>query len=739
MGYVANIENQGIEKNTLVILSPKIKQLGWTVDGIDPAVWGSPFNLGPISRCWKKYDPKSDGLTKRLSLADLRAQPEGYFYDQNSEMLYIRVGDISALTNPDNYDPDFDDSSPGIVTEFDLFLSTKEFMGPSNPLNASSDYVEWKPVLEKAPTVAQGDRTALFGYAPLQQSSLIVLNQDGWINPLLHEASFTNCNVKTYILADDELESGAIKSNVRQVFFGFTSNLLDYKDDRISISCVDVLKILDRAFEPSAKLSLSEFPLIDPEAVQVGSEWFIRAVKGMIENHVPVNIKYSQTIATNTNRDWLTHEGTGTDGNHSLTVDSAAPNTATKTYFTTTPKFNVGDTIILVHNSVSYYQAVETVDRLNKFITHQPIAGRVITASDTGTRYYIGRVFVQDTTTGNWWYLFAGKHYTLINKSTYGNNPNWLGFRLKDNFEALVGFPETFDPKKHKIVCRVYGTASLDTYYGVPDTVGMISPDGGIASQAISLLYFLLLSAGIKKQDIDNDSFQFIEGNSYSNHSLGVAIPANVSDLTPLTVRELIGDVLESCLWRLGYIETSSGVKIGLTEVGPFLSAPDYTADEQDFLEFQYQADYSDIYGAVRARYKIQELTRDGGAGNNDAAFYVYQISHNGRDLHLSNKIYSLNLLQYVDSEADEMVKRYAFILGERRGVYQIVLGSNFINKAQIGPTYSVLRKKLPGFEFDSEIDRQRQLNIVEVQKSASAVIIVLEDQKGIQDNSGEW
>jgi hypothetical protein len=737
LAFLTEIEDPRVEKHTLVILRPRVRQLVWTT--VAGPVWSSPFSLGVPKRCWVTYSSTSNGLVERASLAALTGFGTGFFYDSVTQTIYVGT----SGTDPDTYDPAFDGTVPGITIEYEIYLSSKEFVGPSDPLNGGSAVVEWLPVLTRAPIASQGNRDALYGFLPLDETSIEIANQDGWLNAHLHSSSFRGCIVKTYILADDELEHGVTYSNTRQVFIGYTGESLTYSDETVTIPTVDFLKILDQTFEPQEKFSVAEFPSVDPNAVLTGKEYWIRVVRGMVEDHVPVNIDYATPASTTNNRDWVTHEGDPGDGSIQQIVDDAAPNTNTRTYLTAVPKVNVGDSIILTHSGVPYYTIVQTVNRASNYIEHNSLGGRVIISGDTLDRYYVGRVSIKDDN-GLWFNLLVGQHYNVIDKTTLGNNPNWLGFRLIGNFEATFPtFTSPFDPSKHDIVARVYGTEVLDQYSDLTD-VGSVTDFGGVASEAVSLLYYILRGMGIQQSEIDEPSFK-----AATSHSLGIAIPAVYSNADPENARDIVSSILQSMIWRLGYVDSSGSVKIGLFEVGPLVPPAAYEASEDDTSGFQFEHEYNDVYSDVIAQYMKKEKIREGDTvvfygdpaapSRFDSELFVVSHNYNARDLHAINRVFNVDLLQYMLSEAQIIADRYGFALGERRGIYTVQVGQEFIPKSNINASYDLIRKKLPGFTFDKDIDRTRQLMLTEVHKSSRGATIVLEDQKGIQDNSGDW
>lgn len=738
MGFSTEISKSNVEKHALVVFRPRARVTGWSDQGGN--VWRASFNRGPVSRAWIKFD-FTDGFE---DAGVMPTSDQQFWYDEENEYLYIYLDSGNGPDDPTDivYAGVYGPTVAGLTVEFELYVATSAFTGPSDPMDANSPVVDWLPVLKESPTASKGSADSLFGFNPLDETALVILNEDGWLLPHLYDCAFNLCSISSYVMADRDVERAAEKANVSEIFRGYGGAPSLGADGRVSIPCFDFLAFLQRPANPATRISKAEFPNVNPEAVKPGQEWWIRRVRGMVDDHVPVNIDYSATPSTSNNRDWLTHEEEGSPGAITLVIDHAAANTTTRTYFTTTPKVNPGDAIWFNHSSGGEkYQFVSAVNYASKYIDHGVIV-RTITAGDTMLRYAVGWIKVRDSD-GNWWNLFAKRNFLYMNNGTLGNNPDWGGFRLADNWEGDISFPETFDPSKHTILCRVYGDTAIDTYSDTTP-VGAVVNQGGNAAQAVSILHYLLRQSGIPNDMIDPDTFSGVS----TNHPLGIAWPRSAADFQVPTYKDLIGLVLQSMIWKLIYVDLNGAVGIGLIETGPFVSTADYEADDVDFSEFSFEHNYTDIYSEVALSYGNKESARSDdleifkaalALSIADGTMFVTAQNLLARDLHLVENVFQLEILQYIETNAQLIADRYAYALGDRRAFYKLTLGVAFLNKANLGASYQVKRKQLPGFALDVDVNQERQTMLIEATKSARNVTLTLEDQKGIQDNSGDW
>lgn len=718
MAFSINIEDQRIEKHSLVIIRPRKRLTGWNI--VSAGIYSIAWDYF-VTRVWDSY-LNDNGFTEGGSPLVTAGQ---YYYDFVTKTLYVGVG-----SDPDS------NTYPGLTVEFELNISDDQFTGPRNPLNISTDIIDWIPSLRKIPQTQNGSIDTLYGFSPLAQSNLEILNGDGRFNNLLHETSFIYCPVYSYIMANSDYENGVSFADIQQVFIGF-SNGVEWRDGSLFIPVIDYNSFFDRQFSLT-KMDSITFPLAEPDSIKSGEEWYIRRIYGMVDTFRPINIDYNSSPSTTNNRDWVVRELEDDiqdlASNLNITIDHLAANTNTRTYFTTTPKFNIGDWVNLSNNSVNYYVEVEDIDRAAKWIDHEPIV-RTVVPGDSASRPDIARVVIMnnDNTVPFWLRPFVD--YTVQNDTVN----NVVKLILADNWEAARSFTDNggiFDPSKNKIYIRAYSSSWLREYYSSND-VGALADNGGRSSQSVTLLHRVIESSGFDISLIDESSFS-----NASNQSLGFAIPSSHSATSLPTYKSIIDQILVSMLWKLSIVSSGSGVKVGLVELSPFASSGDYTADESDHSEMSYKHDYGDVYSDYVINYSVKERPEDflGSLSTWDfVSGLLIRDSLSAKDLHFVSKTFQTTILQYDPSEAEIIADRYSYILGDRRGFYSIILGQSFLNKANLASTYLIKKEQLPGFDFVYGTEQQRTLIVSEVQKSSQAVSMVLEDQKSIQDHAGDW
>ena len=720
MTFATKIAKLSVPKYSLVILRPRSYLSSWThVSGV---IYSAPFSLGRVNRVWAQAGTD-------LTAAASSSVADGEFYhDRDAGILY--VGAAVAPTYR--------------IAEYELNLSDQAFTGPCDPLDPTSEVVDWIPAVAKEPVPQHGSRDTQFGFSPLFTSTVDINNADGWLNEHLHASSFNFAFVKAFVLANEDLESGVSAADVKATMLGYCGSSMRQDADRIvSIPVTDFFRLMDQPAAPLYRFVSADFSgrTIDPQACAVNSEWYVRRIRGMVDGHVPVNVDYNATASTSNNRIWITDEeeldpkdGTRLDeGTYTYTVDTvatAAKGNTDRTYFTTTHKLNVGDFVSDPWGLASTWIRVTAVDRANKWIEHVPMVGRVLTPGDTCTRYYVASVVIVDST-GRRFELKPGRDF-LRWYGRLNSCPNVKGFALANNFEANVSFTDNggvFDPAQHQISCRLYGPKELPTYSDDVTSVGSVVDYGGVDATAVSILYFLLLQAGIDAALIDETSFQAVGA---SSHSLGIVWPATAAGALP-TYKDLITQVLQSMLWRLGFVSSGQDIKIGLIDTEPMASA-DEEADEEDHQLLEYSHDYADVYYRVKGEWAAQEQRLDGSQQS-----FVRADNVKARDLHLTTQELELTLLQYVETEAQSIVDHLAFMFGDRRALYTVLLEQRFLDGTELGTKYDLVRQQMPGYAFEYLTQRTRRMRVVEMQKSTQGVKLVLDDQAGIQDNQGSW
>ena len=469
MGFAAQLPKQNVEKTALVILRPRYYLEDWNDKG--GGVYSTTFSYGRVVRMWEEYG--AGYLTRKTTLSGLAA--DEFYHDTLNGILYV-----GAASPPANR-----------TAEYELYLSQKYFKGPCDPLDASSDVVEWTPALQVEPQPKNGSRDTQFGFAPLFTSSIEVINSNGWLNEQMKRGSFLNALAKVYLLVNSELEDGASRGDVFQTMIGYCADSLSGLRV-VSIPVSDFFRVLDRVVVPNYRFRTADFPgfPIQPDACVDGNEWYVRKVRGKVDGFKPVNIEYSASASTSNNRTFITQEDETTldEATYTYVVDHLQANTDTKTWFTEAHKLNLGDTFAQTNNGVTRYGTITAINRAAKWIEHTALTGRTVIAGDTCTRYYIGGIAIVDS---------DGVRFSLMpcrDFQRFYGNLNGLGdvkgFILTDNWEATLGFTDNggvFDPARHQITCRVYGPKEPEKYSDNTTDVGEATDDGGADATAVGI------------------------------------------------------------------------------------------------------------------------------------------------------------------------------------------------------------------------------------------------------------
>lgn len=725
MAFSTDIQKEKIEKIGMIVLTPRKRITGWSLYAAN--IYSVPFSLGIPVRLYDQFQRVSGTFRykhyERVSSLSALAAAGDFHYDNDTQTLYVYTDD----GDPDARAPLPTDDYPGLTVEFEIHLATRPVYGRRDPLDGTfSDVVDWRPVIASAPLANNGTSVDLFGFQPINLSTIEIAN-DGWMNELLYDVSWRQAGVKAFMLVGNDYEKAIQSLGVVQIFAGFVDSISE-TGRIVSVNCADYSRRLDDPVSLPLKFNTTDFPNVDPAAVKANEEWYVRRIIGAVDAVEPVNVDYNATPGTTVNRDFITHLDEGTQGDVTVTVDHTAPNTPTRTYFTTPPPFNTYDCIVLTHSGTPFRVPVGAVNRALQYIDHPAIGGRTIIAGDTGFRSYIGAVWVIDRN-GNIYDLDSGDEFVAFSLG------GALGFSLKDNVEAswLV---TPFDPSQDRVYVRVYGRKDLPQYDDATD-IGALSAASGVAAEGVSMIAQVLYDAGFSDAEIDKDSFSSVGSGS---HTLGIAIPAQRAN-SPQTYKDVLGELLLSEIWKLGLtIDFSTGkMKMGLAALQPFPAPYDYQIDKTEIADLSWEQDYADIYSRIRSRFKIADATSFPVEGFQLETLSAVADSKIAAHVHGVNQTYDVNLRLFDEDEAQEITDRFSFIMGDRRAKYSMKLPFTQLINARVGVNYQVTRDHLPGFAYAFEAENQRTLNLLEVQKDLSNATLILDDQKGIQDNSGDW
>lgn len=707
MTFAANIEKASEKVTTLVRIRPRKRLEGWVVNG----TYGNVYQFSWEENVVAVYSNSFDSASLATSLANCAATDYSYYYDSTAEILYF---------NPNGTDnPNTNVTS----VEWNWFVASEHLNWYSDPLNSGSGVGIWSGGLIKPAIPTQGNPDLAFGYLPLQITSIEIQFADGEMLEHAYDWSLNKAPIKVWECVGDL----AIE-NISETFTGACGNYT-ISNGKISIQVADPLKILEEVYEFKT-FNQADFPNLDPNAI--GKP--IRLLYGYLNSLVPTNINYSATPSTTNNRDWVVCDGVLADAaTISRPINHLSPNnTATTTQLFDASGLNGGgfsaDSIIIYDNGVPKYARIYSVNYSTNIITHDNIGARSPVITDTVQRGSVGSITISVPGFGFFFPLY-GRDY-IDNNHANGTR----GFSFLNNFEAnLPGFPSPFDPNNTDFFfCRAYGNKTLPKKLDDVTDFGQVTERGGCYANPVTILWDILRNKLRNFEDfalLDETAWQALA--TSFDRPCGFAIP-NTIDETPRRWKDVILEILKTELLKLHYKIDSGLVKLTISQLKPTtdpfaVDAGEISSNELSNIDFSfsYNDNYEYFFISTYTGEGLPVLTIQG--GNNI-----------GKYLHRSGKTFTdFTLYQQEYIDAQTIFDRIRFILSERKGTLTCTLPIQYLTK-NVDDFVTVLNDYLPGFKLTGLIN-QRDYAILQHAKSSNGVTVVLDDQKGIEDNSGDW
>lgn len=702
MAYADLLDNEGIKSQYLAIMKPRrvIDSASWSL--VSGTTYEQSFDFGEIIIL------TSDDST--LTLATSTALSDGdWYYDVDNENLLIDIG-----VNPNTKE---------IVGTYEIYLGTFDAHFNKDPLDSSTRSVYYEPLIVQSPQINSSATDALFGFLPSLSTQISISNATQFLQRHIYESSWNRIDISLYHWLDE-----LITDNVKLVSKGFCSSIRS-NDNQISIRIFDNNEIFDSEYRNVAGLSfyaVSAFPNLDP----FYESRPIRHVYGVVDGFIPVNIDYvAESPTTSDNRDWICINPETNLGSLSVNPLVSPSSTATRTYLSNAEGFRVGDTVWIDSASGSGFDEFPIVTAVNKsgnhYIEHLSITN-VATSSDVVKRSFVGRVDIFRQSV-----KYTARYGRDYDEYTDGTN-KVAGFSFNTSMESNTGITGTLDASD-LVFARVYGNLNTETLSA--SGFGSDSTETGNLAQAIVVIYSIMKNhLGLTEaDDLDTATFSSLQGSV--SDEVGFAVPHNDDQNFP-SFRSLLTELFQTALLKLFY---NDDLKYSLVQTGP-KGAVDKTIEDDEILKgtFSYGFDYKDIRSDIfveYARKQVSDRNEKVGEGSFSA---VKSTSTLAKRLHKIEKQRTFKSLHYASSEAQTLADRLRYALGDRQGRIVFETKNRFFD-SELNDNIKISRSRMPGFSFDRNTLRDREAVVLSSKKSLDKISIELDDQKGIEDNSGSW
>lgn len=705
MSFSDNIKDGAAAVTTFLSFRPRKRITGWTVNGtysnVYEAQWSEPYTVGV-------YGSSLDSADQELSLADCASSDYSWF--QSNGIIYF---------NPNGTNDPNDDVT---VVEWECLVASNELNWKRNPLLSSSDDAHWVGGLIKAPVPLQGNTDSIFGYAPIQISSVQIQCADGFNLEHLHEWSLYGSQFNVWECA------GPVEfSNISEIFTGVGGNF-SLSDGVLTMQVSDPLRLLDEPFDVTA-MNFTDYPNMQFVSGQTN---YVRKLYGMVAEVEPVNISYNATPSTSNNRVWSVCEGDIADAaTLELSIDHlSGSNTSTTTKVSAADglvgpgaTMTTGDSIIIQDNGVDKYATVVSVDYTTDIVTHSAIGARSPVSTDKLKRGFIGSLSIRAPSGLVSTVLQYGRDWTEASFNSL--TPKSRYFTLANNFEALHGIlGGPFDPETMPITCRVYGDKTLPKQLDNTTDLGQVGQRGGCVSNPVAIVWDILRNRvrGFDSKILLDETAWDTLATSF-DRPVGLMVPESASGSVP-TYKAVIQQFLQTELLRAHFKIDSSQAMLTITQAGSS-GTPVSEINSSINSRVDYSWDYSELVSQVTAVASLGLRTFTNTVDSETAEF-----------LHRTSKAFSFETLFQFSDHNVLMANRLLAILAERSGTLTCVVPVEFV-EANIDDTITVSSDRLPGVEKTGLIN-SRPYVVIQHARSHSGVTLVLDDQKGI-DDSGGW
>ena len=709
-----------VEKNMFIVMRPRRRATSWTLSS--GSVYYNDFSYGYVTSV------SVNGTALTLDTSSSCAAGK-YYFDSTLNRLYVRKSDSTAIAGSD-----------WVVVVFELYISTKATSWYRNPTDNTSLEVYWHGIITDTPTITRSISDNIFGYSPVQNTSVSCFYEKEYLQEIIYDSSFSLAEVVIYHNAGS-LSTG----NIQKIFTGV---LGDYRfdDNKIDFQILDKSYRLDTLLDNSASDSYHSILGASPNTDPTFSGGPIRTIYGMKSGVRPIDIDYYAAADVSVNRKWSMM--TDAWGTNILSPTVTATTTTTKTV-------SVADAIKMKRAYDAGFQYIVSGAGWEPALISSINTGTgVITHSVCGaadSTFYLRPITQRLTSLFSAHLILLQNGYSIVYAPTGAAGPNviftdgtdHLYFTIRDETTVSSIVITTINPADgdYFVMDKVLGADIAPTISG--------STFGHSWNPVTILYHFIKDRLGFAESEIDTAQFSSLASSVDWLCGFNTIEDENQEDHpTYLDV------ITKLCTTALVYSYIDEDGRFTIKAAGPAAVTPDLSITDADIIQVDYDFSYSDVSSVRVLGQKIEHYLVGGAADDAPDNGYPYEEAKNQYEIDETVQMNVQNYLHQIDRErqidtyfishsqsgltASQYATRIAEFLGERKGrvTCYVKAGAHGLD---IGDTVQITRTRQPGYAYDGQTEQSRKYIIAEITKELGGVKIVLDDQKGIEDNTGDW
>lgn len=617
-----------------------------------------------------------------------------------------------------------------VVVTTDMFLSDQGGYFHSIPSDGNSPQVRYVDNVVQMPSRRDSFSDAMMGILPSQSTSIKIGNTDSRMQEMLLNASFNKAEVLVYHTV------GVERAANTRLFLRGHIQTISATESEIDFSILDSNSIFDQNMPLSIVIDGGSNDGAPVPSV-VGR---VDGVRPIISNYLwfsGVSARHKTRAAFSS--PWIRAMGLRYTTHPNL-------NTTTRTYRNVNPggsstqdviNFNpIGDWVVL--SSTFSTQPVTNRAYPDGWVKYTRITGY----GQVGGFWYIDHEPVDNALiTGAyvWSVPCVKKLYATVDGTRYELVP-WRDYRDEAGVVELlagaagnVGAPRAFSASDqfHGTVQDGFGEVFDDQggYFGYDTSRSMSGAKNAVRNIAAIMTKVM----GVSPSNIDWVSFEAARV-AVQDRTMSCSFPDTSNESAP-SIRDVLGRILMSCLLRLRINRTG---KWELQFVGPVGPSANHQIGERQYIEIsQYEVGFKDLYSEVIVEYARREVNEvmngpDGEAKKVARTNPIAMYFHEAQNSRVFNSVF------ITAADADWLAERLGWIYGERKLSVHMSLPLNALDPLP-GESASVEAPFVPGAVVVEGTMQSMTGTITELEQTDETIEMTVEDQKGIEDNSGDW
>lgn len=698
MSYAANLSNEGIDNQFLLVIKPRRRAETWTSLGSNK--YKTSFAFGQVVA----VTINGTSCTEVGSSAALVSNNQ-FYYDVDASELYVRTA-VSPIAEAE------------IIATYELYFGTFDAHWYRDPIDDTTREVYFEPLIMRTPNVVSNLSDSLFGYMPSSSTQIVISNVTKFLQEHLYASSFKNAGLRLF----HQLGELTV-DNLKELFKGLIDSV-DSTDNEVTFRVLDMNNIFDVEYRnPDVDNNFFGdvlFPDVEPNSRNRP----IRTVYGIVDGVIGINYDYSETESATTNRYHVLMAGSSGFPALSKTVPASPSSTTTRTYLNSVTGLRVGDDVFLDSASGPSFDARIVITTIGaNYIEHAAI-GTLAATGSVVTRSWLGAVRV----------IKNGVSYRLTQDEYSVNIDGTKDIAaVTINQATLFSNRSFYVAANDTVYCRVYGKTNNVTLDATP--LGSDSTETGNLTGIVPVLVDILKGAvGLSESEIDVAQFQSLT--LTVDDEVGFTLPFQTGSNFP-SCRDIVSQIAQTALLR---VFVNDAGEWSANQFGPIGSVTK-TIEDDEILEppsVKYSIDYSDVLSDVLVDYGRSEINSRNQLATDSAYTTVRSNSTLATRLHYVTKQKTFQSLHFLEAQAQRLADRLLFTFSDRRGIATLTSKTRFFD-TEIGDVIKVQRTQIPGFAFDSDTLRSRNLSVQGTNKTISEIELTLDDQKGVEDNAGDW